>query len=94
MTTINKAARGPGAVLAAALRTVWSAAGASRARKRRQDAAVRLIQPNGTFQTGLLRPDGTWAVTSYAANGAAAAAFIGRYDFATRSFLPVSLDQG
>jgi hypothetical protein len=94
VTTINEAARGPAAVFAAALRTVWNAAGAPRARKRRQDAAVRLIQPNGTLQTGLLRPDGTWAVTSYAANGAARAAFIGRYDFATRSFLPLSVNQG
>jgi hypothetical protein len=71
-------------------------AGAARARRRRQEEVRKLILPDGTAQFGMLRPDGTWEVTSQALDGTPGAAFVGRYDYETRSFVPIDapVDQG
>lgn len=65
------------------------AVGAARARRRRQEEVRKLILSDGTAQFGVLRPDGTWEVTSRALDGTPGPAFDGRYDYETRSFVPI-----
>jgi hypothetical protein len=97
------AGRGPaGSVLAGAGGAAGLAAGfpavagVARARRRRREEVRKLILPDGTAQFGMLRPDGTWEVTSRALDGTPGAEFVGRYDYETRSFVPIDapVDQG